>query len=64
MGITHTPTVITVIMVLGCGVRVTGAMVDVILVTGAVIGGIVDSAFFGQLSCQGRKRSIKKVFLK
>ena len=51
MAITHTP---IVIMVLGRGVRVTGVMVDgVIMVLGVrvtgVMGGIADNTFFGQL---------------
>ena len=49
MAITHTP---IVIMVLGRGVRVTGVMVDgVIMVLGVrvtgVMGGIADRTFFG-----------------
>jgi len=51
MAITHTP---IVIMVLGRGVRVTGVMVDgVIMVLGVrvtgVMGGIADRIFSGQL---------------
>ena len=50
MAITHTP---IVIMVLGRGVRVTGVMVDgVIMVLGVrvgVMGGIPDRIFSGQL---------------
>jgi hypothetical protein len=51
MAITHTP---MVIMGLGRGVRVTGVMVDAVimvlgvLVTG-VMGGIADNTFFGKL---------------
>ena len=49
MGITHIP---IVIMVPGCGVRVTGVMVDgVIMVIGGqvtgVMVGIADNIFFG-----------------
>ncbi len=59
MDITHTPTVITVP---GCGARVTGVMVDGIMVTG-VIGGIADSTFLGQLHlkcAKGRAISVKR----
>ncbi len=64
--ITHTLTVITAIMALGYGVRVTGVMVDGIMVIGGTggTGGTIDSTFFDQLSFQGRKRGIEKVFLK
>ncbi len=58
----------TVIMVLGCGVRVTGVMVDgVIMVIGVrvtgVMVGIADNTSFGQLHFKTEEPRHEKIIL-